>query len=171
MCRLSLSDMRTLTCLMLWTTKGSMKSTRWLTPKMGEFKLSWLGGQLEKCCQGGLGSFDHTSSTSWQHQQWPFGQDGEEFKDSLGIKGDEVENFQNCLLVSLFLLMKYGCHVQVGIELLCKWFSNPSCDLFHPGFRYTGKSAKENSVSHCVLWKYVSHQQQYHFCFMFLPKG
>jgi len=40
--------------------------------------------------------------------------------DSLGIKGDEIENFQNCLLVSLFLLMKYGCHVRVGIELLCK---------------------------------------------------
>jgi hypothetical protein len=53
-------------------------------------------------------------------------------------------------LVSLFLLMKYGCHVQVGIELLCKWFSNPSCDLFHPGFRYTGKSAKENPVFHTV---------------------
>jgi hypothetical protein len=67
-----------------------------------------------------LGSFDHTSSTSWRHQQWPFGQDGEEFKeDSLGIKGDEVENFQNCLLVSLFLLMKYGCHVQVGVESFC----------------------------------------------------
>jgi len=66
-----------------------------------------------------LGSFDHTSSTSWRHQQWPFGQDGE-FNDSLGIKGDEIENFRNCLLVSLFLLMKYGCHVRVGIELLCK---------------------------------------------------
>lgn len=171
MCRPSLSDMWTLTCQMLWTTKGSMKSTHWLTPKMGEFKLSWLGGQLEKCCQGDLVPLIILHQPPGDINNGPLDKMEKSSKDSLGIKGDEVENFQNCLLVSLFLLMKYGCHVQVGIELLCKWFSNPSCDLFHPGFRYTGKSAKENSVSHCVLWKYVSHQQQYHFCFMFLPNG
>jgi len=69
-----------------------------------------------------LGSFDHTSSTSWRHQQWPFGQDGEEFKeDSLGIKGDEVENFQNLSFGLLVFVNEIWVSCTSGSrELLCK---------------------------------------------------
>jgi len=52
----------------------------------------------------------------------PFGQDGEEFKeDSLGIKGDEVENFQNLSFGLLVFVNEIWVSCTSGSrELLCK---------------------------------------------------